>query len=130
MAVMEHLHPDDALDQMKSVVHVLKPGGRYIFSTTHRFQGPDDISRHFDNVASGFHLHEYTFRELRGLARDAGFAKFYGLPRVLGRYYLSAPPPLLLVEALLAPLPYGIRRRVAKARGVSSILGIRAAAIK
>ena len=130
MAVMEHLHPEDALEQLESVVKVLKPGGKYIFNTTHRFRGPDDISRHFDKVATGFHLHEYTFRELGRLGRKAGFKKVYGLPRFLGRYYQTGPTALILFEALLAPLPYGIRHWLANARGISSILGVRAVAVK
>jgi SAM-dependent methyltransferase len=130
MAVMEHLHPEDALEQLENVVRVLKPGGRYVFCTTHRFRGPDDISRHFDKVATGFHLHEYTFRELGMLLRKSGFQKVYGLPRFLGRYYQTPPLALLLVEALLAPLPYGVRHQLANARGISSILGVRAVAVK
>jgi SAM-dependent methyltransferase len=56
--LMEHLHPDDALDQLKNVYNVLVLGGVYICITPNRLNGPHDISRYFDTVAQGFHLKE------------------------------------------------------------------------
>ena len=58
--LMEHLHPDDAFEQLQSIYKALMPGGIYICSTPNRIFGPNDISAYFDKVATGFHLKEYT----------------------------------------------------------------------
>ena len=66
--LMEHLHPDDALEQLNGILSALRPGGKYICFTPNRLLGPSDISQYFeDEVASGFHLREYSNRELRDL---------------------------------------------------------------
>ena len=65
--LMEHLHPDDAEEQLDNICDALAPGGAYICITPNRLQGPHDVSRHFDEVATGFHLHEYTVCELANL---------------------------------------------------------------
>ena len=57
--LMEHLHPDDALVQVRNVYKTLVPGGIYICITPHRFQGPHDISKYFDDISTGIHLKEY-----------------------------------------------------------------------
>ena len=72
--LMEHLHPDDALEQLGEIYRALGPGGVYVCITPHRYSGPHDISRFFDAEARGFHLKEYSYRELRELFRAAGFA--------------------------------------------------------
>ena len=41
--------------------------GVYICITPNRVSGPHDVSRGFDEVATGFHMHEYTGREIRPL---------------------------------------------------------------
>ena len=71
---MEHLHPDDAVDQLKNIYNALVNGGKYICITPNRLTGPHDISKYFDNVATGFHLKEYTVTELSGLFREVGFS--------------------------------------------------------
>jgi len=62
--LMEHLHPDDAKAQLQGIYNALVPGGIYICITPHRFKGPSDISRYFDDIATGLHLKEYTAYEL------------------------------------------------------------------
>lgn len=76
--LMEHLHPDDASEQLANVHAALAPGGVYICNTPNRLTGPHDVSRPFDDVATGFHLHEYTIRELHRL-----FRRFFGKVRYL-----------------------------------------------
>jgi SAM-dependent methyltransferase len=73
--LMEHLHPDDAFEQLQGVHAALAPGGVYICITPNRVSGPHDISKFYDDVATGFHLREYTNRELGALLRRAGFSK-------------------------------------------------------
>lgn len=74
--LMEHLHPDDAKRQLQNIYRALKSGGQYIIITPHRLSGPHDISRYFSDTAQGFHLHEYTYRELVDLLHQIGFTSF------------------------------------------------------
>ena len=48
--LMEHLHPDDAREQLKNIFVALKPGGSYLCNTPHQFNGPQDISMYFDET--------------------------------------------------------------------------------
>jgi len=73
--VMEHLHPDDAAGQLQEIFRVLTPGGTYMCITPNRLSGPHDISKYFDDVATGFHLKEYTACELLLMFHKAGFRK-------------------------------------------------------
>jgi len=73
--LMEHLHPDDAAEQLRAIVAALAPGGVYVCVTPSRLSGPHDISRHFDAQARGLHLREYTATELMALFARAGFAQ-------------------------------------------------------
>ena len=54
--LMEHLHPDDAVEQLHNVYRALKPGGAYICITPNALCGPHDVSRGFDREPTGFHL--------------------------------------------------------------------------
>ena len=56
--LMEHLHPDDAVEQLHNVYRALKPGGAYICITPNALWGPHDVSRRFDREPTGFHLKE------------------------------------------------------------------------
>ena len=74
--LIEHLHPDDALDQLKSIFNCLKKGGKYMCITPNRLLGPGDISGYFGDEPIGFHLKEYTDLELRSTLQSIGFTKF------------------------------------------------------
>ncbi len=74
--LIEHLYPTDVEKHFEEISRVLKPGGKYVFSTPSRLCGPHDISRYFDDVATCFHLKEYTNTELLSVMRVAGFKKF------------------------------------------------------
>ncbi|HEY5247114.1 MAG TPA: class I SAM-dependent methyltransferase, partial [Dermatophilaceae bacterium] len=43
--LMEHLHPQDAREQLENVYKALRPGGRYFCITPNRLNGPHDVSR-------------------------------------------------------------------------------------
>jgi SAM-dependent methyltransferase len=108
--LMEHLHPDDAIAQLQAIYRALVPGGIYICITPHRFGGPLDISRFFDKVATGFHLKEYTNRELRDLFRQVGFSRFARHTR-LGHRYIKFPlGAVTVLEAMISRLPPTKRR--------------------
>ena len=128
--VMEHLHPDDALDQLRNIYKALAPGGIFICVTPNRLSGPHDVSRHFDDTATGLHLKEYTVGELCQLFKATGFGTV--------RPYLSARPvylpcpawPLRAWERCLIATPRSFRRQVAHSRPSRLLLGIRLVGIK
>jgi len=74
---LEHLHPEDVPLHMEMAFRALKPGGCYIFDTPHAYSGPHDISRHFSPTPQGFHLKEWTYREMFATLRAAGFTRCY-----------------------------------------------------
>jgi SAM-dependent methyltransferase len=123
--VLEHLHPEDAYDHLRSIYTALVPGGRFICITPNRLSGPWDISRHFDASATGLHLKEYTISEEVDLLAEVGFtvdlfSSYYGF-RIL-----SLPQaPVRAFEGFLEALPRGVRRPVA-----SSLAAIKVMATK
>ncbi|HYF94928.1 MAG TPA: class I SAM-dependent methyltransferase [Symbiobacteriaceae bacterium] len=130
--VIEHLHPDDIVDHFQGAFHILKPGGRYIFSTPHASVGPCDISGIMGyDTPMGMHLKEYTYKELCSAAQSAGFSKLMAVFRVPGsiRTRLGWPKPrksrlylsyLLVVEELLMTLrPSKLRRMLARTMRVA-----------
>jgi len=128
--LMEHLHPDDAQDQLHNVYDVLVPGGMYVCITPNRTSGPHDISKHFDTVATGFHLKEYSVTELDQLFKDAGFSKvrlFVPIKKI--RLFLPLSP-IKRLEKMLDTLSYSLRKRIVSIRPVGKSLGIHKVAIK
>jgi cyclopropane fatty-acyl-phospholipid synthase-like methyltransferase len=87
--VMEHLHPDDLPLHLSEVYRVLRLGGRYVVDTPSGLNGPHDISKGYDAVATGMHLKEWTYTELTPLLRAAGFShiKVQVLPTRLLRHW-------------------------------------------
>jgi SAM-dependent methyltransferase len=128
--LMEHLHPDDAMEQLRNIHRALKPGGTYFCITPNSLYGPSDISAYFDDVARGFHLREYTLGEVRRIFAQAGFPRTHVYVGARG-WFLRLPGALLEgLEALLGALPARLRRRVADTQGLRALLGLRVAAIK
>ena len=128
--VMEHLHPDDAAYQLEGIYSALKPGGVYLCITPHRYMGPFDISRYFDDIAIGFHLKEYTINELYQLFIKAGFSKVYARRHISASYMNLPIYPFLILERLLSPLPYSLRRWIASAIIFKDLLSTTLVAVK
>ena len=128
--LMEHLHPEDALSQLRDIHRVLRPGGRYVCITPNSVAGPWDISVYFDEVATGLHLREYRVDELVRHLRDAGFSRVDIHAGGRG-FFLQVPQSLVaLTESVLLAMPYGIRSRIARWLPVRGLLGLRVVAWK
>jgi SAM-dependent methyltransferase len=135
--LMEHLHPDDAADQLKDIRRVLRPGGRYICVTPNRLSGPYDSSAYFDDLpcpvvdgayqATGLHLKEYVNAELIELFRRAGLdpeSIFIGSRG----HYLAVPAALMgLIERGMRLVPIRMRKR---SKICAALLGVRIVARK
>ena len=106
--LMEHLHPDDAVEQLANIARVLRPGGAYVCKTPHRLQGPGDVSMYFDQIATGLHLKEYTYAELADLFRIAGFARTTAYVDKSGTY-VRVPVPLMTSFDSLSSVLFGRR---------------------
>ena len=128
--LMEHLHPEDAENQIRNIFAALKPGGRYVCITPNQVAGPWDISVYFDEAARGLHLKEYRAGEIASLLKSAGFSRvdFYAGGR--GAYARVPAALVKLLESLLRVLPYGLRSRVARLLPVRGVLGLRVVAHK
>ena len=128
--MIEHLHPEDAREQLVNIYRSLAPGGTYVCITPNRLYGPRDVSGYFDETATGLHLREYSAREIRELFLGVGFSRvdfYFGARGWFGR----CPHWLLLgLEALLEALPGAWRKRIADTGLMRAFLGLRAAAIK
>lgn len=130
--LMEHLHPEDAQEQLRNVYKALAPGGRYICITPHRMNGPHDISRYFDDVATGFHLKEYTSKELSELFRSVGFRRVKTLVGLRG-HLLPFDCPLGIAttsEVVLRLFPKSFRHWLANTLPVRALIGVRLVGIK
>ncbi len=128
--LMEHLHPDDALEQLKNIHRSLRSGGVYLCVTPNGLSGPHDISMYFDEVATGFHLKEYTNTELTGIFRAVGFSRVYMLA---GTKKVNIPVPFFAIrglEDLLLVLPPSLRKKISRLAPIRLLLGIKLVAIK
>jgi SAM-dependent methyltransferase len=128
--LMEHLHPEDAVDQLMEVHRVLKPGGGYMCITPSRVTGPHDISCYFDYEATGLHLREYDYGALRALFRQAGFRTFSCAASIRG-HEIGLPYTLMrAAECGLLALPPRIRTALTGFGPVGAILGLTVIAAK
>lgn len=128
--LMEHLHPDDAEAQLESIVAALAPGGVYLCTTPNRLSGPHDVSRFYDEVATGFHLREYTLHELRRSFLAAGFSRVHAYAGGRGVHLRSPVGALLAFERMVESLPRGLARRLARSLPGQALLGVTIAGIR
>ena len=119
--LMEHLHPEDALAQLANIRRALAPGGRYVCVTPNRLNGPHDVSKYFDAVATGFHLKEYTVTELAKVMRQAGFSRVSTYVHVRGMTMRLPLAMVVAVEEALERVP--TRARARSSRQADRVVG-------
>ena len=126
--LIEHVHPADLVQQLGSVRSVLRQNGTYLCVTPNRLNGPHDISKYFDDEATGLHIKEYTNAELQALFLAAGFSDCCAYAGAEGRY-LRLPVSLpIAIETILQRLPISIRKSIARRSPFTKLLGVRIAA--
>jgi len=123
--LMEHLHPEDAVEQLGNIHRALAPGGVYLCVTPNALSGPHDVSRDFDDVPTGLHLKEYTVRELLILFRAAGFSRVRALAGARSFYRKVPVSPLQVFERLLMKFPERPRKFLARFPVFRPLLGIK-----
>jgi 2-polyprenyl-3-methyl-5-hydroxy-6-metoxy-1,4-benzoquinol methylase len=117
--VVEHLHPDDLEEHLRSARSLLKPGGRYVLCTPHVLTGPHDVSKVFGlDSAVGMHLHEYTNSEVARALGAAGFSRVSSVlysPKLWRRPFASRLHlyVVIAIEHLLLRVERGRARAVA-----------------
>ena len=111
---LEHLHPEDVEPHLRLVRRLLKPGGRYVLDTPHRFSGPHDISRFFGDDLVCFHFQEWTFRSLEEKLKSAGFRNIrvfrggsYQSSRLVAEFNKVA-------ESIVGMLPSALRKSISR----------------
>jgi len=128
--LMEHLHPEDAAEQLQNIYRALKTGGTYVCITPNRLSGPHDVSQYFDEVATGFHLQEYTAAELAEMFRAAGFARIEARVGARNFHFASPLAMVTLTESMLTALPRPLGRTLARGLPLRLVLGIKMIATK
>lgn len=120
--LMEHLHPEDAIDQLKEILRILNKNGCYICITPNSINGPHDISRFYNNDLVGFHLKEYTRFELVKLFKKIGFKRAFAFIVVKGRRITLPTFLVYLIEKTLILFKAKTRKRLANLPVVNRII--------
>jgi len=128
--VIEHIHPDDAIDQLQEIYRVLQPGGIYYCITGNRLYGPNDISRDFDREPTGLHLKEYSIMDLLKLFRGTGFRRVRIERMFKGRRIPSPVLPSRILEGVLECLPWKLRKPLARSYLMMRLLGVSVIGVK
>lgn len=109
--LLEHLHPDDVNSHFGSLYRIMKPRGVYLLRTPHAFTGPHDISKYFSDTPRGFHMKEYTFREIRDLTRSIGFRNVRCVMGIKGRFSVFIPFFYVTTAEVIIAMSRGRLRR-------------------
>ncbi|MDA7980577.1 MAG: class I SAM-dependent methyltransferase [Pirellulales bacterium] len=130
--VFEHIPPDENLDYLSKLYGLLAPGGVLLTITPNWHMRPGDITGLYKpprTEAEGFHLREYTLREMVLLLRRAGFAKI-STPLFVTRKSTALLGGGLtgikrLFEPVLEHLPYGLAQLFCRGFALSCTLAVK-----
>lgn len=128
--LIEHFHPEDTELHFQTIRRVLKPKAAYIFRTPHRFTGPHDISGYFSDEPEGFHLKEWTYREIAQMLKNLNYSSWHGYWFAEGKGIRVRLPFIyfIIAEFFLERLPKALRKKLSRYFFTTS--GIAMAAIK
>lgn len=125
--VFEHIPVDEISDYLTKLYQLLKPGGKLITITPNWHMRPSDVTSTFlpsRSDAVGFHLKEYTLREVRQLLLESGFETVH-TPQYIGskRYFFSNTFDVTFFKASLEPmlefLPFKLAVQMCRRFGLS-----------
>lgn len=129
--VFEHLHPDDVHFTLQQCRRILSANGTLVIVTPHRFTGPHDVSRYFTDRPEGFHLKEYTYREIRELLRQNGYRNVSGCVGHKKWGYVKVPASILVAfEKLYGLLPGRLRYSLRETCLIKNFFGLKILARK
>jgi SAM-dependent methyltransferase len=124
--VFEHLPVDESLDYLRRIHSLLAPGGALLTVTPNWHIRPNDVTGDMlppRSEARGFHLKEYTLREMDSLLRQAGFSRIETPLFVTRRRSFLIGDGLLQVKCLLEPalesLSFPLTRLLVRGLGLS-----------
>jgi SAM-dependent methyltransferase len=109
---VEHLHPDDAVHHFETVLRLLRPGGRYVLTTPERWTGPHDVSRWFSETPQGFHLREWSYRDLIATTGAIGFDPVAAYWTARGHWVRMPVAMALALEGMVARWSLDLRRQL------------------
>jgi 2-polyprenyl-3-methyl-5-hydroxy-6-metoxy-1,4-benzoquinol methylase len=116
--VYEHIAPQDIDEHLQSVRAALKPGGKVVILTPHRYFGPWDVTRIVDNSNSGWlpargtHINEVTYGELAAKLTANGFGDLQTVPPKVRLGYKTSPARVPLDLFCRAERRPGLVRRL------------------
>ncbi len=130
--VFEHLAPDEVPAFLRRIYALLAPGGYLVTITPNWHMRPSDITVDFcppRTTAVGFHLKEYTLREVSACLRDAGFDRV-ATPLLIthGRIVLAGSGLAglkRLFEPWLEWLPFRLAKLACRGMGLSCTIARR-----
>ena len=131
--VFEHIAPDEIGEYLQIIHDLLAPGGVLVSVTPNWHTRPSDITVLFRGPRSeavGFHLKEYTLREVTGLLRAAGFQRV-ATPLVVTRQDMIFCGTGLagckrILEPCLEWLPFGWTRILSRGFGLDCTIARKA----
>jgi 2-polyprenyl-3-methyl-5-hydroxy-6-metoxy-1,4-benzoquinol methylase len=129
--VFEHLHPDDTIPLLRAYHKFLKENGTLVIVTPHKLTGPHDISRDFCENAEGFHLKEYTYKELRSLLKATGYKNIKGYIGYSKLGYIGINISLLVViEKAYSRFPRFLKKKIKHSSVLFNLFGLKIIARK
>jgi SAM-dependent methyltransferase len=112
--LIEHFHPEDVLYHFQLVNRILNKGGVYYFITPHKFVGPSDVSMYFSEEPEGFHLKEWTYKEIAALLKTSDYSLWNGYIELKGMFLKMPPVYFYMVETIIDHFPFDFRKFLAK----------------
>jgi 2-polyprenyl-3-methyl-5-hydroxy-6-metoxy-1,4-benzoquinol methylase len=129
--VFEHLHVDDIAPLLSAYHSFLRDKGKLVVITPHRLTGPHDISRYFTDDAQGFHMMEYTYKDMKTVLKAGGFKNIKGYVGYSKWGYIGVNVNLLiLAEKLYGVFPKSFRKKIRGNSLIFNFFGLKIIASK